>query len=548
MKVKRLTALAVIIVLSFSGMPATIFADAGANTERTQPDIVISEVQTGGIKEDGGEDAKAEFVELYNQGNKDETLDNWQLDFLTEKHDGRAAPTRVLATLNDITIEAHSYLLISYKGYLESADIYYEGGPVSGYLPKGHGTVRLMDEQGAVADLVGYGSPSNYQVQPVQPPDAGQSIQRCSDEDGVLINTKNNLDDFRIYEETTPGDSYVCPGSQEVPPPVADTPAGLSCEGIIISELLPNPAGADVGKEYIELYNPTDEVIPLDDCSLQTSANSKLFLFESIEMQPGEYRAYYDNQTGLILTNASGGRVWLLTNDATELQQIQYPANMGDDEAWALLGSTWQTTYTLTPNKSNVLLTTRPCPTGQQRNTETNRCQNLTAATGPLTPCKEGQERNLVTNRCRSVLTAASVLKPCAANQVRNPLTNRCKATAGTAGSLAPCKPGQTRNPETNRCKAVKAASTLTPCKSGQERNPQTNRCRKIAGSSITGNGLSDVKDVVAGQKESTVGWWLAGLAALLAIGYGMYEWRQDIGGFLRNLRGRIKLTARVQQ
>lgn len=260
-------------------------------------------------------------------------------------------------------------------------------------------------------------------------------------------------------------------------------------------------------------------------------------------MQPGAYRAFYDGETELTLANAAGGKVWLLTPNNTELQEINYPGNMGDDEAWALFGGVWHVTYTLTPGAPNKLVAHKPCPAGQQRHLGTNRCQNTTLSTNTLAPCKEGQERNPATNRCRSVLTAASALQPCAAHQVRNPLTNRCKA-AGAARSLAPCKAGQTRNPETNRCKAVKGAATLAPCKEGQERNPKTNRCRKVAAAG-TGSKLDNVKDVMTEpQKGSSVGWWLAGLAALCAIGYGLYEWRQDIGGFLANLRNKIKLTA----
>lgn len=558
---KRLAILGTIAALALSGLPAAVLANGDGNTQVEPLQLIISEIQTGGSKDDGSEDAKAEFVELYNTQANDVVIDGWRVEFLTEKHDGISVPTRTLAVLNDVTVVAYSYVLLSYKDYLEAADYYFDGGPTSGYLPKSHGTVRLRDDQGSVVDMAGWGSPNNYQGQPAVPPGQGQSLQRCFNDNDELVNTHNNRADFSIYDDITPRDGVLCPQPENLPPKPDDTAHTLSCEGVITTELLSNPAGADTGKEFIELHNPTDEVVPLKGCSLQTTANSKIFSFGDIEMQPGTYKAFYDDQTGLTLANAAGGKVWLLTPDGTELQEIVYPGSLGDDEAWALIGNAWHSSYALTPNASNKLVTTKPCPAGQQRNSETDRCQKSAPSASKLTPCKAGQERSPATNRCRSVLTAASALQPCAAHQIRNPLTNRCKASGAASllspckagqirnpqtnrckaaksslGSLTPCKPGQTRNPETNRCKGVKAASTLKPCKEGQERNPKTNRCRKAAGAG-TASKLDNVKDVVAEQKSSNAGWWLAGLAALVAIGYGMYEWRQDIGNFLSNLR-----------
>ena len=77
------------------------------------------------------------------------------------------------------------------------------------------------------------------------------------------------------------------------------------------------------------------------------------------------------------------------------------------------------------------------------------------------------------------------------------------------------------------------ATAQLQPCAPGQERNPDTNRCRKTSSLS---SALPVVKDVRTEESESTTGWYVAGVAAAIALGYGVYEWRADIVQRLRRL------------
>ena len=292
------------------------------------------------------------------------------------------------------------------------------------------------------------------------------------------------------------------------------TPA-LTCEGVVITEVLPNPDGSDTNNEFIELYNPTTDIISLETCSLQVSSSTKKYTFgASSIMQPGQYVAVPDSVSGLTLPNAAGGTVWLLTT-ADEVSSVTYPGDLDDDVSWAAIGGTWSQTYQLTPGGENASVPLQPCAPGQQRNDETNRCESIvTTALVSLTPCKVGQERNPDTNRCRTVATASSLLVACKEGQVRNPDTNRCRATVTTA-------------------------SALSPCEEGQERNPETNRCRKVVDSDSAT--LAAVTDVKSETVQSSPKWWLAVAAATLAIGYGVFEWRSDIANVLRSARLRIR-------
>jgi hypothetical protein len=368
-----------------------------------------------------------------------------------------------------------------------------------------------------LVDRLGWGNASLDDELLAEKPSNGNSLKRCVDEQQLYVNRNDDSIDFVLISEPLhlqvgPYCDGMDPNDEESEEP------GISCEGLIINEIVPNPAGSDSGKEFVELYNPTAEVISLAGCTLQTSANTKVYAFEDIALQPNSYIAFYDSDTGLTLTNASGGSVWLISAKNVEIQAITYPADLGDDISWSLFDGEWATTYAVTVAKKNILQEELPCPAGQERNPETNRCRNITSDENELKPCDEGQERNPATNRCRSVL--------------------------GTSTTLKACSPGQVRNPETNRCRKVSSNNGFTPCKPGQERNPETNRCRKVA--TVSGSGpIPGVQDVKAGStketenspKNSSQNWWIIGGVLATVLLYGLYEWRHDIENTIKKIK-----------
>lgn len=99
-------------------------------------------------------------------------------------------------------------------------------------------------------------------------------------------------------------------------------------------------------------------------------------------------------------------------------------------------------------------------------------------------PCQEGYARDPGASRCRKleVATMATSLTLCRDGQYRSEETGRCR-NLPIVSALAPCKEGQYRSEETKRCRSLVStvASGLTPCADDQFRNPLTNRCKKIA-------------------------------------------------------------------
>lgn len=295
---------------------------------------------------------------------------------------------------------------------------------------------------------------------------------------------------------------------------------GNSCrwdiDPIIITEILPNVLGSDTGNEFIEIYNPTEKTLDLRLYTIRTGVDAdKTYAFPSgSTIAPGEYRAFTDTSMKFTLLNTSS-RVMLKAIDGSTLGDTGVYASPAEGESWALIGGSWEYTNRPTPGAANV-----PSLVDEQVSDMTD--------SGPA-PCPAGKYRNPLTNRCRSIVADSSVLASCDSGQYRNPDTGRCKKIE--TSSLAPCKDGQYRSEETNRCRSIVTANTAKPCKESQYRSEETNRCRNIPASTVPGAGFA-----VRPVKETGmtfVGWWALGGVALMAAGYGIWEWRREISSRL---------------
>lgn len=224
---------------------------------------------------------------------------------------------------------------------------------------------------------------------------------------------------------------------------------------------------------------------------------------------------------------ANDGTVWLEDTYGLATFDLGVPPYVGSDltshkgQSWALDSS------------DSVWKWAIPSPLSAE-NTFPDPLPAKVTTTAALTPCAPNQYRSSETHRCRLIATATASVTPCKIGQERNPETNRCRSITSAAATLTTCKPGQERNPDTNRCRAVAAvASTLKPCTAGQERNPETNRCRKVQTTATSADFA--VEPVKQGAK-SFVGWWALGGLGVLAAGYGVWEWRDEVTRLIRRL------------
>lgn len=305
----------------------------------------------------------------------------------------------------------------------------------------------------------------------------------------------------------------------------------LPVRRLVISELLPNPSGADAGNEFIELFNDDTEPAELDNYRL--GIGDKLYkLPAGAVIAPGAYWTVSDIELGVSLPNTTGPAVYLVTMRGLEVASAPAYKNAPDDVSWSRGVDGWQFSYVPTPGQANVMMVEEACQQGYVRDIDTHRCRKLPAPVVAI-PCTDGQYRNEATGRCRAT-SPASVLVPCKEGQYRSEETGRCRALASLAASVVkPCPDDQFRNPLTNRCKSIASSDdvSLTDCGEGRERNPETHRCRNVVSTTVPAATFA-----VAPMKEAAkgfVGWWALGGVGLLAAGYGAWEWRRELARLL---------------
>ncbi|MDO4713027.1 MAG: hypothetical protein Q4B05_03965 [Candidatus Saccharibacteria bacterium] len=319
----------------------------------------------------------------------------------------------------------------------------------------------------------------------------------------------------------------------------------VNTAGLTITEILTNPRHCLVDEpelgacaDFIEVANRGTQPIDLGKYRLRfgiygdTPSIANTFHWEhdpaleaEIILQPQEVLVVWRRDDGKALSLAAEDRsVWL--EDAKGLARYQTVAVRETGRAsrrgasWALFDNGWHWAVPTPGTRANLRLPEAgrgasapeglaPCPAGQYRHPETKRCRKIVAAKTPA-PCREGYYRSEITGRCRSIAAAAAkTLKPCADGYFRNPATGRCKKIAADSEVLKECPEGFERNPVTNRCRKIKAASMPLA-----EFAPE--QVQQVAGAAW--------------------GWWVFGGVGLLAAGYGVWQWRWELGRLLRRM------------
>lgn len=504
--------------------------------------LVFSQVQTRSLTSDS---AYEELIEIYNNSDNDVDISNWLLQYGTS---GDLKPTKTLVTFNTISANSRLYLtkrsamlLLSKSSIADYPKFGYDFSFSSG-LADNQRWLSLVDESGNTVDLVEWSELVNSLTaeggRAAIIPTSSYLIQRKLISPGILQDSDNNYDDFEIATARTvygygaiyeKADSLpdLCPnidGVQSIVPDGYELDNGQNCVlsllPLKITEILPNPDGYDAENEFIEIYNPNDSAVDLKNYRLGIGYDDikKYSLPDNLTIAANEYLAFYNRDIKFTLLNTTGSaQIW--SEDGSLIDNVNY-SSPKSGESWALINNMWQYTNQITPSalnlssvdinddleESNLVA----CAANQYRNPETGRCK-LIASTTNLVPCKDGQYRSEETNRCRNI--------------------------ASDVTSLVPCAEGQERNPKTNRCRSVSAVlgTNLAPCKEGQERNPKTNRCRKIVSTKIP---LADyAPEQTAESSNNYVLWWSLTGVVVVAIAYGVWEWRQEIGRLFRKIK-----------
>lgn len=408
-----------------------------------------------------------------------------------------------------------------YGGLVEYTDVCSNTDEMDFELPKG------MDRQadGTCTPIVIDLCPNLAEVHEVMP-DGYELIDGAC----MQIDVCSNIEDIQpAVPDGFSEENGVC---TEV---VVDEPA-IEYPPVYITELLPNPSGTDTGNEYIELYNPSDEVADLTNYYITIGTHT--VALPDVALEPKAYYLLTSDEADFTLVNTYNDGVELYSRDDVLQSSTQPYQQAKDDRSWVVYQGEWQFAA---PSPSRA---TDEKDIVQQNDTEPERADdNEVVLAKEYAPCPAGKYRNPATNRCKTI-EVTPILKPCSTGQYRNPSTGRCKNIVLASAMRAPCAEGQYRNPATNRCKniATTASVTLKPCKDGYERNPETNRCRKVRDIATE----ETAKYPVVPYEElkasgAGVGWWLLGGLTIIGAGYGMFEWRHEVARSIRQFFGSSK-------
>ena len=465
------------------------------------------------------------YVEIYNPTNQNVNLAGWKIEYYT----GSGVKT-VGKIFKDEVILANGFLVLSNDKMLAGV-IKFDNNLG---LAQNDGSVVLSRSDGSVSDTVGWGSNSKSAGSPIK--GGVKIVWRCFI-DGNIIDSKNNFTDFLSSKGSD--NQEIVPYSRpncKSPESKHESPKELNkCESLKLSEIASN-----VDEQFIEIINSGEKTVITTGCKLAVGDSGVRENIGDIELNPGEFLTIKIKNTNLKLPKTKG-KVYLLDEAGSKIDISEYN-NMPKGSSWSLVDDEWTRTFAITEGAANIFKEYPDCQSGYERNA-LGRCVKI--ATPPVeVSCPAGQYRHPETRRCRKI-EAEKTITPCKDGYYRSEETGRCRSIASAAAkTLKPCPEGQFRNSATGRCKKIASTDDIAKeCPEGFERNPQTKHCRKIKSASMptVGSAAAEVKQVAG----ATWGWWVFGGVSLLAVGYGVWQWRWEISQFVRKIRESIKSASR---
>jgi len=215
-------------------------------------------------------DGEVEFVELFNKTSRPISLVGWSL------FDGSGNQTVLAATLDVY------YVIEQPHGNLNNA---------------GDGIILKFGTK--IIDQIYYGNWPGGGVNALAPTDPRSAARK-----GDGYNTFNTANDFAITDTITKGSANIITDPEqnflnEYSAPSLDYDY---TRDVLISEIFPNPVGADNVDEFIELFNNSDQSVNMTGWRL-SDATSKKYELKNLIIPAKSYTVIYRKDSGLALNN-----------------------------------------------------------------------------------------------------------------------------------------------------------------------------------------------------------------------------------------------------
>lgn len=460
-------------VLTFIFTPMTSVR-AAAN----QRGLLLNEVQTGSATS-----ASEEFVELYNQSDQALDLSIYRLQYFSASSTNFNSPTRSIALGG--TLYPYGRYLLASTGYLTQQ----ANTSFSASLAKTGGHLVIVsteNSQTIVHDVLGWGTANMPETAAAIAPNSGESLQRKIDPDGIYQDTDNNNQDFNVSTFPTPE------AANPVPVPAEPDPAPP------VDEIPPNPVPTDPPVEDPTPQLPSQEPDPegavLPTLPLQITELLPNPAAPKTDVDDEFIEIYNPNQEAVDLTDYR-----LETGNSYSYHFTFSPTTIGPQSYMVLYAKDTNLVLSNTSGKARLL-----DPNG-----------SVMFETSPYDSADEDKTWALIDGTWQWTVTPT----PGESNVLTLPVSNPSKVTAqAKPKATAKTTPTSAKKPVTK----VASAKTTKPKTSSAKTKAATNTvAAEPSGSNIIRSMHPTVLAVIA----------------LIAIGYGAYEYRSDIANKFHKLR-----------
>ena len=430
---------------------------------KAESPVVISQIQTNGP---GSGTTEQEFIEVHNQSDKTINLYGWQLRYITSSGSLLTAKN-FLEINNELKIHPGGFIVFAPDSFNtdNSLIIRYKTTSFSGLSADG-ATVDLLDPLGNIVDRVGYGPKPEIlsETSTAKAPEKAGSIIRKTD-DGKIIDTDNNLLDFDLLavssfrttndapliednnsenndstsdndqNQSNDSNNSSSSGGQgtEGSDPGGETPnpgedQNIPIQSLIISEIMIDPEFplVDSSDEWVEIYNPNEKDINLEDYRIETgNTGSYKYTFGNIIIGAKKYLVVKSFDTPISLSNTAG-KVSLFDtknslNDSVSYTEVEPGLAYAKDS-----NGNWQWTTTPTENTENIITVkiVSPANLAKSSTAKTSAKAKATTATKAKTTAKSSATPKVAKSKAAKVTQVKSdqTNKPLIA--VSNPIPN----------------------------------------------------------------------------------------------------------------------------
>lgn len=295
--------------------PATADTDTG---DVVSPDIVLSEIQVA------GDDANDEFIELYNPDSESVSLSGLRL---CRRTSGTGISQIKAFSSGDAIPGEKRYLFAHTDGaFADIADTTTKSSPLAP-----NNAIALIsgiacdDSNAIILDSVAWGNGTAFDdnAPRIGNPPSGSALVRDIDDNAwsiVAEPTPTNSHEETVENGTDDEEDF---GEDPVP----DLPSPGT---VILSEIFPNPI--DEADEWVELFNGSDEEIPLAGWILADAVKEYAFP-DGTRIGGNGFLVIPRSESGLALNNGSETVTLLMPNN-TASDSYEYPKTV-EESSWA---------------------------------------------------------------------------------------------------------------------------------------------------------------------------------------------------------------------